>query len=187
MAIVQKIKDFFIQAEPEPEEDVVPAPPTSYRVRTLTEDQLREVMILNVRCFRKGENYNKYTFRFLLNEPTVLSYRAVTPDNRMVGFIFVINNDEGIAHITTIGVAPEHRKRGIAKMLLAHVERALAAKGVDSIILEVRVSNAAAQKLYSDAGFVILQRLIRYYRNGEDAFLMSKVVPVNSDSETFVR
>ena len=52
MALVQKIRDFFIQAEPEPEEDVVPAPKTIYRVRTLTEDQLREVMLLNLRCFR---------------------------------------------------------------------------------------------------------------------------------------
>ena len=187
MAIVQKIKDFFIQAEPEPDEDAVPAPPTSYRVRTLTEDQLREVMLLNERCFRKGENYNKYTFRFLLNEPSVLSYRAVTPENRMVGFIFVITNNEGIAHITTIGVAPEHRKRGIGRLLLTHVEKALAAKGVDSIVLEVRVSNGAAQKLYSDSGFFILQRLVRYYRNGEDAYLMSKVVNRDDESDTFVR
>jgi ribosomal-protein-alanine N-acetyltransferase len=188
MAIVQKIRDLFIQAEPEEKEDVVPAPPTTYRVRTLTEDQIREVMLLNLRCFQKGENYTKYTFRYLLNEPAVLSYRAVTPDDRMVGFIFIIANKEGIAHITTIGVAPEHRKRGIGRMMLAHVEGTLAAKDIHSIVLEVRVSNSSAQKLYTDAGFVTMQRLSGYYRNGEDAYLMSKVVPRDiPNSQKFVR
>jgi ribosomal-protein-alanine N-acetyltransferase len=188
MAIVQKIRDLFTQVEIEVDEDIVPAPPTTYRVRPLTEDQIREVMLLNLRCFRKGENYNKYTFRYLLNEPAVLSYRAVTPEDRMVGFIFIIAKKEGIAHITTIGVAPEHRKRGIGRMMLEHAEDALAAKNIHSIVLEVRVSNSTAQKLYTDTGFVIMQRLRGYYRNGEDAYLMSKVVPRDIPPERkFVR
>lgn len=176
MAIVQKIKELFNQAEPAPEEEVVPAPPTSYEIKPLTIDQLREVMLLNLRCFRKGENYTKYTFKYLLTEPTVLGYRAVTPEGRMVGFIFIIANEESIAHITTIGVAPEHRNRGIARMLLDHAEKALSDKGLDSVVLEVRVSNEAAQNLYMSRGYVILQRLNSYYNNGEDAYLMSRII-----------
>ncbi len=187
MAIVQKIRDLFTQAEPAEEESVIPAPPSTYRVRTLTEDQMREVMLLNLRCFQKGEHYSKYTFRYLLNEPAVLSYRAVTPEDRMVGFIFLIAKEEGIAHITTIGVAPEHRKRGIGKLLLEHAESALAARDIHSVVLEVRVSNSSAQKLYTDAGFITMQRLTGYYRNGEDAYLMSKVVPRDASNGGFIR
>ncbi len=178
MAIVQKIREMFVQAEPDSfaEEEVVPAPPTSYEVKALTVDQLREVMLLNMRCFRKGENYTKYTFKYLLTEPNILSYRAVTSEGRMAGFIFVIANDESIAHITTIGVAPEHRKRGIARMLLGRVEKSLARRDYTSLVLEVRVSNAAAQALYRNAGYYIVQRLSAYYNNGEDAYLMSKVI-----------
>ncbi|MCO6510435.1 MAG: ribosomal protein S18-alanine N-acetyltransferase [Aridibacter famidurans] len=176
MAIVQRIRDLFVPAEPEPAEEIVPAPQTAYSVRTMTESHLREVMLLNLRCFRRGENYTKYTFKYLLTDPSILSYRAVTPDDRMVGFIFVLGTNETIAHITTIGVAPEHRKRGIARMLLEHAEAGLSKKGFDSIVLEVRVSNRAAIELYSSAGYVVMQRLSRYYNNGEDAFLMSKVV-----------
>ena len=176
MAIVQKIKELFIQAEPVEQEDVVPAPPTDYAVRPLTMDQLREVMLLNIRCFQRGENYTKYTFKYLLTEPTVLSYRAVTSEDRMVGFIFIIGADESIAHITTIGVAPEHRNRGIARMMLESAEQALLKKGFDSIVLEVRVSNDAARNLYISRGYVVVQRLLGYYNNGEDAYLMSKVL-----------
>ena len=176
MAIVQKIKELFIQAEPAEEEQIVPAPLTDYAVRPLTLDQLQEVMQLNLRCFRRGENYSKYTFKYLLTEPTVLSYRAVTPEGRMVGFIFIIASEPGIAHITTIGVEPEHRNRGIARMMLERAEEALLEKGFDSVVLEVRPSNDAARNLYSSRGYVVVQRLMGYYTNGEDAFLMSKVL-----------
>lgn len=176
MAIVQRIRELFVPAEVEREEEIVPAPPAEYSIRTMTEKHLREVMLLNLRCFRRGENYTKYTFKYLLSDPNILSYRAVTPDDQMVGFIFVIGTNETIAHITTIGVAPEHRKRGIAGMLLEHAEDSLVKKGFDSVVLEVRVSNSAALELYSRAGYVVMQRLSKYYNNGEDAFLMSKVI-----------
>lgn len=178
MAIVQKIRELFVQAEPDPfiQETIVPAAQTTYEVKALTVDQIREVMLLNMRCFRKGENYTKFTFKYLLTEPNILSYRAVTAEGGMAGFIFVIANDESIAHITTIGVAPEHRKRGIARMLLERVEDSLARRDYSTLVLEVRVSNTAAQGLYKSAGYYIVQRLNAYYNNGEDAYLMSKVI-----------
>lgn len=176
MAIVQRIKELFIPPEPASDEIVIPAPPTEYEVKALTIDQLREVMLLNIRCFQRGENYTRHTFKYLLTEPSVLGYRAVTPDDRMVGFIFIIASEENVAHITTIGVAPEHRNRGVAMMMLERAERALTSKGFDSVVLEVRISNDTAQNLYRRSGYVILQRLFDYYNNGEDAYLMAKAL-----------
>lgn len=176
MAIVQFLRDFFIAVEPAVEESAESAPETTYGVKPMSEKHLREVMQLNLRCFRKGENYSKQTFKYLLTDPAIISYRAVSKNGEMVGFIFVLANTETIAHVTTIGVAPEHRKRGVARMLLDHVEARLKEKGFGSLILEVRVSNLAAQNLYASAGYVVLQRLGSYYNNGEDAYLMSKAI-----------
>ena len=93
---------------------------------------------------------------------------------RVAGFVCVLVGDDGAAHITTIGIAPEHRRRRLAEKLLAHLEKLLKAKGVGAIVLEVRVSNTAAQNLYKRRGFSIVQRITRYYNNGEDGFLMMK-------------
>ena len=79
-----------------------------------------------------------------------------------------------ILGLTTIGVAPEHRRRRIAERLLVRLEGALKAKGISTIMLEVRVSNVSAQDLYSRTGYSIVQRLPKYYNNGEDGFLMMK-------------
>jgi ribosomal protein S18 acetylase RimI-like enzyme len=92
----------------------------------------------------------------------------------MAGFVFVLVNIDGSAHLTTIGVAPEHRRRGLAKELLTHTEDALRHRGVRTIVLEVRVSNTTAQGLYREAGYSVVQRLAKYYNNGEDCFLMLK-------------
>lgn len=176
MAVLQTILSLFVPVEEsiaEPE-TIVPAPPNVYEIRPLTEKQQAEVMQLNLRCFKNGENYTKHTFAYLFNEPNTLSYRAVTPSDEMVGFVFVMISDDGAGHITTIGTAPEHRRRGLAEKLLAHAEKALYNRDVKTLMLEVRVSNIAAQSLYRGLNYAIVQRIKSYYNNGEDCFLMMK-------------
>ena len=174
MAVLQTIRNFFVPTESVEPEIIVPAPAaTVYEIHPLTEKHLKEVMRVNLRCFKKGENYTKHTFSFLLNEPTTLSYRVSTPEESIVGFVFVMTS-QGTGHLTTIGIAPEHRRRGLAQKMLLHIEKALKQRGIATISLEVRVSNIAAQSLYRGMGYTIVQRLNNYYNNGEDAFLMVK-------------
>ena len=174
MAVLQTLRNFFIPLEAAEPEVVVPAPSTEYAIHPLTDKHLNEVLRLNVRCFRNGENYTKHTFNYLLGEPRNLSYRIVTSTGEMAGFVFVLVNPDGSAHLTTIGVAPEHRRRQLASRLLSHTEDALRHRDVRTIVLEVRVSNTTAQDLYREAGYSVVQRLAKYYNNGEDCFLMLK-------------
>ena len=178
MAVFETIRNFFTPLPTAEGDVVVPAAPTTYSVRPLTMNELDEVMRLNLRCFRNGENYTKHTFSFLLNEPETISYRAVTSEGDMAGFAFVMKNANGAAHLTTIGVAPEHRRRGVASILLERVETALRSKGIDTIVLEVRVGNTSAQELYRTCGYHTVQRISTYYNNGEDCFLMMKSLNV---------
>ncbi len=174
MAFLDSIRNFFVPTEAREFELIVPAPMMNYAIRPLTENHQKEVMRLNLRCFLNGENYTKHTFAYLLTEPNTISYRVVTPNNEMVGFIFVMTDDQGAGHITTIGIAPEHRRRGLAESLLSHTENALHKREINTVMLEVRVSNIAAQSLYRGLGYLIVQRINKYYNNGEDCYLMVK-------------
>ena len=173
MAVFQKIIELLAPVQPAPEV-IVAAPTTNYEIRPLTGKNLNEVLHLNQRCFRKGENYTKHTFSFLLSEPNTLSYRIAAPSGELIAFIFVMVGEDGTGHITTIGVAPEHRRRGLARKLLAHIETVLRKRAVNTIFLEVRVDNLPAQMLYRHLNYSIVQRLVKYYNNGEDGFLMVK-------------
>jgi len=174
MAVFQSIRNFFVPPVISEPETIVPAPLTVYEIRLLTDKHLKEVLKLNLRCFKSGENYTKFTFSYLLRESNTLSYRVVTPIGQMVAFVFVMSDIDGTAHITTIGVAPEHRRRGLADKLLRHIEEALRKRSINTVMLEVRVSNLPAQNLYRKFGYAIVQRLSSYYNNGEDGFLMVK-------------
>jgi ribosomal-protein-alanine N-acetyltransferase len=80
----------------------------------------------------------------------------------------------GEAHISTIAVQPNWRRRGIGELLLvAMLDRATELEA-DTATLEVRVSNATAQNLYHKYGFRQAGLRRRYYRNNdEDALIMS--------------
>lgn len=178
MAVLQSIWNLFSPAtveEMEPE-FIVPAPPTTYSIHPLTDKHAKEVLRLNLRCFRNGENYTKHTFAYLLGEPKALAYRVVTATDEMAGFVFAILNNEGSAHLTTIGVAPEHRRRRLAERLLSHLETVLVEKHVGAVVLEVRVGNISAQSLYRHCGYTVVQRITNYYSNGEDCFMMMKAI-----------
>lgn len=176
MAVLEIIRNFFaVDTSPETEE-VVPAPPAAYSIHPLTLKNLNEILRLNLRCFYRGDNYTKHTFDYLLNEPRTLSYCVQTEKGDIVSFAFLMVNDNGSAHLTTIGVAPEHRRRGIAVMMLDHLEKALLQREIGTLMLEVRVGNVSAQELYLKYGFYVVQRIAKYYSNGEDCFLMMKPI-----------
>lgn len=77
------------------------------------------------------------------------------------------------SHVTTIGVAPEHRGRGLGELLLVHLYDEGLRRRAEWLTLEVRVSNAPAQALYEKYGFTRQGVRRHYYSdNGEDAYIM---------------
>ena len=98
---------------------------------------------------------------------------GVAEDAAIRGFAIASAAAEQV-EIESVVVAPEHRRQGVAQALLA----AVAGWGQDVsatvMLLEVRVSNAAARGLYAKAGFGEDGVRRGYYRNpDEDAVLLS--------------
>ncbi|MCC6329826.1 MAG: ribosomal protein S18-alanine N-acetyltransferase [Acidobacteria bacterium] len=176
MAFLQALRNFFVPSATRRIMVVEPAAATEYHVAALTPKHLNEVLYLNFRCFEDGENYTKHTFSYLLSQPNALCFQIATAANEMAGFLCVLVGQEGIAHITTIGVAPEHRRRGLAERMLGELDRSLTERGITSIVLEVRVGNTAAQSLYRACGFMVTQQISEYYNDGEDGYLMVKAL-----------
>jgi ribosomal-protein-alanine N-acetyltransferase len=85
------------------------------------------------------------------------------------------------ADLLYIYTRPEYRRRQLARRLMGHVLMLLADKPqIESLFLEVRVSNTGAQRLYQSLGMELVGTRKRYYANGEDA-LIYKIKPVHGD------
>src|SRR5256714_13001076 len=161
-------------ASPAPGLALVPPANAHYDLRPLTIAQIDECWHLDQRCFLDGEAYSRDTFEYLLTAPESVSYRVVMQNSAMAGFVIGLLEPDHTGHITTIGIAPEHRRRRLASCLIETIESGFQRRDVRIVRLEVRASNVSAQKLYASLGYAVTQRLPKYYSNGGDGLLMIK-------------
>jgi len=80
----------------------------------------------------------------------------------------------GEAHIISLAVKREFRRRGLGKLLLIELVREAVKRQAEIVTLEVRVSNYEAQRLYLQYGFISKGVRRAYYTdNREDALIMT--------------
>jgi len=124
--------------------------------------------------FHRG--WGEGEFERMLVERNTLVHR-LRMGSKTIGFaVSRMAADE--AEILSIAVASSHRGRGLSRdLLLTHLGH-LAGRGVRKVFLEVEENNQPARRLYQWAGFGIVGRRERYYReaNGEqlNALLMRR-------------
>jgi ribosomal-protein-alanine N-acetyltransferase len=106
-----------------------------------------------------------------LSAPRPWAARALDPSLVAYGAYWEVLDE---AHICTLAVRVAWRGRGLGGlMLLALLDEAIA-RGARAATLEVRASNAVAQRLYSRYGFERAGERKRYYTdNDEDALIMT--------------
>ncbi|MFA5741475.1 MAG: ribosomal protein S18-alanine N-acetyltransferase [Candidatus Izemoplasmatales bacterium] len=82
--------------------------------------------------------------------------------------------DRPMASILNLYVVPEHQHHGFGKQLMEFVFVYLKRLEINTLTLEVRVSNTVAKTMYHQYGFEEVAVRKQYYSDGEDAFLMLK-------------
>lgn len=117
-------------------------------------------------------------FERLPGQPLQRCFVAVA-DETPIGFACFLAVAE-TADLQLVAVAPENRRQGVARALLAHAFEVLPKAGVERVLLEVRQSNQEALALYRAFGFKTLaQRKGMYTAPKEDGFLMALVLDVD--------
>ena len=97
-------------------------------------------------------------------------------DGRVVGYIMYWQIRDEV-QINNVAVHPDFRGKGIGEAAMRLVLKEVREKGATFATLEVRVSNAAAVRLYEMLGFKILGTRKGYYTNPvEDAYVMGLVL-----------
>ena len=131
---------------------------------------IRAVRALEKVCFgRDAWGYGELLFVFAAWDAVRL--KAVD-GGRLIGFISGEPRPaDGFAWISTIGVHPDYRRRGIGSRLLAECEARLKEP---RLRLTVRAGNAPAIALYEQFGYEEIERWPGYYGDGETGVVMEK-------------
>ncbi|HET9169012.1 MAG TPA: ribosomal protein S18-alanine N-acetyltransferase [Actinospica sp.] len=91
---------------------------------------------------------------------------------RLIGYAGLLAG-MGEAEVLTIAVDPKRESRGLGAVLLTELMREAARRDCDDVVLEVRVDNDRAQKLYRRFGFEEVGIRKGYYQPmGIDALVM---------------
>lgn len=138
---------------------------------------LDEVMAIERSAFRFP-----WSVGFFRQELQVACARSILAETegKIIGYVLFWLLP-GAVDIHNIAVHPAYRRRGIARILLGRVIDHARGQDITRVLLEVRKSNFAAQKLYESMGFLTTGVRKGYYSdNGEDAFAMT--LELNSTS-----
>jgi [ribosomal protein S18]-alanine N-acetyltransferase len=145
------------------------------RFRPMTIDDLDEVMAIERKVFSFP-----WSAGFFRQELQVACARSILAeiDGKIVGYVlfWVL---PGAIDIHNVAVHIDYRRRGIARVLLGLVVDEARRQSLDRVMLEVRISNLPAQKLYQVMGFIATGIRKGYYSDNEDAVAMMLEISPN--------
>ena len=148
------------------------------KIELMTADHVPQIAELEKICF---------------NDPWSEKSIASELDNRLSLWLVAMDGDRvagyvgsqsvlGETDMMNIAVHPDFRRRGIAEELVMKLVEELKVRGNHSLMLEVRVSNDPARKLYDKMGFQQVGLRKNYYRNPkEDACILRKEFEYEQD------
>ncbi len=91
---------------------------------------------------------------------------VATSDGKPIGMALLsVRGDRG--WISGVGVLPGHRRRGVARAMVARLIANAREAGLHEITLEVIAQNTPAWRLYAEAGFQIQRELLIWRRAGD--------------------
>jgi ribosomal protein S18 acetylase RimI-like enzyme len=131
---------------------------------------LNDLRRLEEVCFLE-DSWPLWDLIAVLTLPKIVRLKAMV-DGKMAGFIAGDPQPrEHLGWISTLGVLPQYRRKGIAEALLENCETEM---DYPRIRLSVRRNNDPALGLYKKVGYQMVDIWRSYYHNGEDALVLEK-------------
>jgi ribosomal-protein-alanine N-acetyltransferase len=97
-------------------------------------------------------------------------------NGEVIGFLVLVITLEGEGRVFALAVDARYRGKGVGRQLLKAAFRTLRKLQLCFVRLEVRVGNQIAQRLYRSMGFMEIGFIPFYYKDGEGALVMRKVL-----------
>lgn len=143
-------------------------------LRKLQTDDLDAIMAVELRCY--DHPWTPGIFRDSLR--VGYSCWGCFLGEHLLGY-GIMSVAAGEAHLLNICVDPEYRGQGLARRLIERLINQAREREADTLFLEVRTGNRAAQGLYQSLGFNEIGRRRGYYPavgGREDAILFAKAL-----------
>ena len=130
-------------------------------------------------CFPQEDRFHDHQFKHLIRNPnkTILS-DIITIQGHDAGWAcFLSRKGSSSIRLYSMAILPAFSGKGYASEYLS--QRFKTFEGFKSVVLEVRVTNEKAIRLYEKLGFKIIRNLPEYYPDHIDGYKMAKPLGFN--------
>lgn len=122
------------------------------------------------------EAWSRASYLEELADTELRHYLVAEQDGAVVASAGLLTIGE-TAQIVTVGVLPAARRQGIGEQLVQALVTEADRRRAGEVLLEVRIDNAAARKLYEKLGFQVIGTRRGYYDQGRvDALVMRRAL-----------
>lgn len=147
------------------------APEPRIHLQRMTDREIDAIAAVEKVCF--STPWSRRSFSLAVADPAACNY-VLFWDQRLAGYVVTFRRAEAFL-IANLAVAPEFRRRGVARILLRKAMEKGERMGASFAVLDVRESNREAIALYRSFGFRSVDRRKDYYAlPREDAVVMGR-------------
>jgi [ribosomal protein S18]-alanine N-acetyltransferase len=139
------------------------------RIRPASAADLQAICLIEDNSF--SDPYPPHLLKRLLDEPGNIFIVAENRNGALVGYC-VSSIENRLAHLISVAIPTESRRKGVATALLKRLIEYLKALRVEELWLEVKQDNNEAIKLYQKFDFASMMVLENYYSDGSAALRM---------------
>lgn len=125
-------------------------------------------------CFPAYLAYSRTEFLSYLRHPLLVG-KVAEVHGRICGFVIARLEGGTHAHVITLDVVPEARRRKVGTRLVEALHREFRKRGVTRVTLEVDAGDGVAQRFYLSMGYTRGQLMRGYYKGRNDAYGMVRV------------
>jgi len=149
-------------------------------VRRCTLEDLDSVIEVNEK--ELPEDYPYFFYKSILDDFPESFLIAQNKNGTIIGYIMwrveKIPSPHSLkyinkGHLVSVAVSEGYKRRGIAGVLLSNSMTAIRKYKIKEYVLEVRVTNYTAIRLYEKFNYKIVSIKKNYYRDGENAYYLT--------------
>jgi ribosomal-protein-alanine N-acetyltransferase len=143
------------------------------RIRDFQPSDLPRLSEIDQACFPPGVAYTREELAGFIAHRSSRTWVA-EENNGIVGFLVAAREPTRIGHIVTIDVVEDSRRKRVGTELMNVAENWARKARLQIIYLETAEDNLAAQTFYEARGYRRVEKVERYYNNGQAAWVMVK-------------
>ncbi len=144
-------------------------------LRSFRPSDLQTLYEIDQGCFPTGISYSREELARFIAHRHAETWIA-EDEGRIVAFLIADHQPRQIAHIITIDVVANMRRRHVGSLLMDAAEAWAHREGLRLVYLETAEDNLVAQSFYQARGYRRMGRVDNYYGNGLAAWVMAKAL-----------